>query len=278
MMNEETKVLNPENDMKQVNKQEESAEKKKGTGMGARFAATAAGAAIGTGAVLAAGKIYEASAEDVEELEEAEVNAEEGQDEASEEVAQVEEVKASVDPEPQHTVVEHVVTVKVETAAPQQEEIPAAPEDANVVAATPEPAAQDDEVHVVGVAVDDNGMGGVATFVGVQLGDDAAMLVDVETDGTVDYVVYDDNHDGTIQNNEWHGVSHEGISTVQAVKAYVEEAHEHGEMAVATNIQTGEQCEIVETEGGYGMASLDEPASCECDDNMPDYVNDANIV
>ena len=142
-------------------------------------------------------------------------------------------------------------------------------------------AADDSEVHVIGVAVQENGEGGMATIAGLQSGDDMAMLIDVDTDGTVDYVVNDDNGDGQISQDEWHDVSSDGMNTAQVVGSYVDAAHQNGEDAIVTDLDTGEHYQITESEDGYGMASMDDSsadmgAQMACNDDMPDYMNDAD--
>lgn len=99
-----------------------------------------------------------------------------------------------------------------------------------------ENAVDESEVHVVGVAVQNNGQGGMATIAHLQSDDDAALVVDVESDGKLDYVIHDDNRDGQIDSNEWHDISNENIATAQVVGAYVEEANNHGAEAVVANI------------------------------------------
>lgn len=140
---------------------------------------------------------------------------------------------------------------------------------------------QDSEVHVIGMAVQDNGQGGLATIAGLQADDDMALVVDVDSDGTVDYVVHDDNANGQYETDEWHDVSADGMPTAQVVSAYIDEAQENGTDAMVTNIDTGEQYHITETEDGYGLASSadctsDANAQMACDDDMPDYMNDAD--
>ena len=154
----------------------------------------------------------------------------------------------------------------------QQQSIPATPE---------EP--EDNEVHVVGVAVQNNGHGGLATFAGIQSGEEMAVVVDVDSDGTIDIIGTDENGNEHLEQNEWHDVHDEGFSTVDVVSAYVDEAHEHGEQPVVTDLDSGQQLEIVETEDGFNLAGTDalpmepEPDYTDASDDMPDYVNDALI-
>ena len=184
---------------------------------------------------------------------------------------------------PHHAIEAHVEEApQVEVAHAEGQEVP---EDASYIdEATPEvtaSAADDSEVHVIGVAVQDNGQGGMATIAGLQSGDDMAMLIDVDTDGTVDYVVHDDNGDGQISQDEWHDVSSDGMNTAQVVGSYVDAAHQNGEDAIVTDLDTGEHYQITESEDGFGMASMDDSsadmgAQMACNDDMPDYMNDAD--
>lgn len=285
MTNEETKVMNPEMDeTTQANTQTDAADKKKGSSFASRAAATAAGAAVGTGAAVAAGKIYDASVEEPEENQE-----------PQEEEVVVEEPVAQEEHHTSHHTSHHttheepVAATPVETEAKTEDAIPSNGQYIDQPQTQEQPTSpEDDEVHVVGVAVSDNGDGGMATLVGVQVGEDAAMVVDIESDGTVDYIVHDDNENGSIEDNEWHDVSADNLSTANYVEAYVEEAHEQGSMAVVTDLDNGQDYQIVQTEEGYVMTSLEEPAGMPqyeandddlytaSNDDMPDYMNDAD--
>lgn len=150
--------------------------------------------------------------------------------------------------------------------------------------AEPQVAAQvvdDNEVHVVGVAVQDNGQGGVATLAGLQSGDEMAILVDVDTDGTIDLFVSDANDDGQLGADEVYDISDKEIATGDVVGAYVEEAHMHGATAVVTDVDSGSQYQITETSNGYGLAPMDDAGVDDnmymaSNDDMPDYMNDAD--
>ncbi len=141
--------------------------------------------------------------------------------------------------------------------------------------------ADDNEVHVVGVAIQDNGQGGVATLAGLQSGDEMAILVDVDTDGTIDLLLSDANDDGQLGADEVHDISEHEISTGDVVGAYIEEAHMHGATAVVTDIDSGNQYQITETSNGYGLAPMDDAGVDDSmymasNDDMPDYMNDAD--
>lgn len=278
MDNEATKILNvpQNNETKKETVAEPKVEKK--DSFGARMAATAAGAALGTGAAMAADHIFTATAV---EAEEESVESEVVEAVVEEAPQEVETVTATVQPEPQHTVVEHVVTVKVEQA-PSVEPQPMAQQTA-YEPETEQPSVSDDEVHVVGVVVQDNGQGGMATLAGLQQGNETAVVVDVDSDGTIDVIAVDENHDGQYTANEIHDVSGEGLATANVIEAYVEEAHAHDAVAVVVNAETGEQYGITENEGGYGLTALEEMTPdmnselyTASNDDMPDYMNDAD--
>lgn len=180
-----------------------------------------------------------------------------------------------------HTVVEHVVTVQVQT--PQESLVAAVPEDGTYIdeGTTETVADEDNEVHVVGVAVHDNGHGGMATIAGLQTGDDMAVVIDVDSDGSIDIVGFDENQNGQFEADELHAVSDAPFSTGDVVGAYVAEAHAQGEAAVVTDLDDGSRYLISEDEAGFELSPLDETVPEDdmymaSDDGMPDYMNDAD--
>ena len=162
-----------------------------------------------------------------------------------------EEQQESVDSEPQVTTVHHVVTVKVEAPQAEQTEvvaenvIPADAElvDDNVIVAVDTP--EDNEVHVIGAAVAETEDGGQAILMGLEAADgDRAMIVDIDSDGTIDYLLHDDNTNGQIEDGEIHDIHDEGWQT----ETYLSELDEQqAQQEMAMN-----------------------------DDDMPDYMNDAD--
>lgn len=274
MDNEATKVLNEQQNQNEVNETttQQTAEKK-GDGKGARVAGVAAGAAMGAGVAMGAERAYEAFTND--EADEPEVKPE------------------AVAPAPKAAPAEAEVEQKPEEAPKSEEEVKpeeSAPEvtqdshhdetaggDANAQK-TATSVDADDEVHVVGVGVQDNGNGGVATVVAVQKGDDHALLVDVESDGRLDYAIHDDNGNGEIEDHEVHDVGNENISTVNVVGAYVAEAHEQGVTPVVTDMETGQNHEIDTTpDGGLQITGADEVVPednyVDASDDMGDYMD-----
>lgn len=241
MDNDATKVLNE----KQNEPTTKVKDEKKGTNLFGQGMATAAGAAFGTGAAMAADRIYEhATAEAVPE----EATNEES---VAEEEVVAEEAQADQE-QPQHTVVEHVVTVKVETVQPEpitaSVDTPIAADaelvdDSNVVAAVD--TSEDNEVHVIGAMAVEKEEGGQAILIGLEASDgDRAMVVDIDSDGTIDYLVHDDNENGQIEEEEAHDIHEEGWQT----EAYLSELDEQqAQQEMAMN-----------------------------DDEMPDYMNDVD--
>lgn len=274
MDNEATKVLNEQQNQNEVNETttQQTAEKK-GDGKGARVAGVAAGAAMGAGVAMGAERAYEAFTND--EADEPEVKPE------------------AVAPAPKAAPAEAEVEQKPEEAPKSEEEVKpeeSAPEvtqdshhdetaggDGNAQK-TATSVDADDEVHVVGVGVQDNGNGGVATVVAVQKGDDHALLVDVESDGRLDYAIHDDNGNGEIEDHEVHDVGNENISTVNVVGAYVEEARAQGVTPVVTDMETGQSHEIDTTpDGGLQITGADEVVPednyVDASDDMGDYTD-----
>ncbi len=288
MDNEATKVLNEQQNQNEVNETTtQQATEKKGDGKGARVAGVAAGAVMGAGAAMGAERAYEAFTT--------------GEEAAPEETSQKETASAKeAEPAPKTAPAEAEVEQKPEVAPKSEEEVKpeeSAPEetqdshhdetaggDGNAQK-TATSVDADDEVHVVGVGVQDNGNGGVATVVAVQKGDDHALLVDVESDGRLDYAIHDDNGNGEIEDHEVHDVGNENISTVNVVGAYVAEAHEQGVTPVVTDMETGQTHEIDTTpDGGLQITSADEVVPednyVDTSDDMGDYMDttDAGLI
>lgn len=269
MDNEATKVLNEQQNQNEVNETTtQQATEKKGNGKGARIAGVAAGAVMGAGAAMGAERAYEAFTS--------------GEEAAPEETRQKETAPAKeAEPAPKPAPAEAEVEQKPEEAKPEETQDSHHGETASGDGNAHKTAASvdaDDEVHVVGVAVQDNGNGGVATVVAVQKGDDHALLVDVESDGRLDYAIHDDNGNGEIEDHEVHDVGNENISTVNVVGAYVAEAHEQGVTPVVTDMETGETHEIDTTpDGGLQITGADEVVPednyVDASDDMGDYMD-----
>lgn len=281
MDNETTKILNaPQNSENEYTAYEEIVEKeKKESAMGTRVAVSAVGGALGTAAVSAAEHIYSAATEEPEEEPKMEDDSTENVEVSSARTSS-QEAKPEAQPQPEKVVEEPEIRVEEST-----EEVEPMATDAQYVDNTTQPQSvdADNEVHVVGVALQDNGQGGTATLAALQQGNDAAIVVDVDSDGSIDLIAVDANHDGQYTYNEIHDVSSQNVSTADVVGAYVNEAHAHHEMATVTNLDTNEQYQITEVDGGYGLASIDQTASepnpdlyTAYSEDMPDYMNDAD--
>ena len=274
MDNEATKVLNEQQNQIEVNEAttQQTAEKK-GDGKGARVAGVAAGAAMGAGVAMGAERAYEAFTND--EADEPEVKLE-----AAAPAPKAAPAEAEVEQKPEEAP-KSEEKVKPEESAPEvtqdshHDETAGGDGNAQKTATSVD---ADDEVHVVGVGVQDNGNGGVATVVAVQKGDDHALLVDVESDGRLDYAIHDDNGNGEIEDHEVHDVGNENISTVNVVGAYVAEARAQGVTPVVTDMETGQSHEIDTTpDGGLQITGADEVVPednyVDASDDMGDYTD-----
>lgn len=269
MDNEVTKVLNEQQNQNEVNETTtQQAAEKKGNGKGARVAGVAAGAVMGAGVAMGAERAYEAFTT--------------GEEAAPEETPQKETAPAKeAEPAPKPAPAEAEVEQKPEEAKPEETQDSHHGETASGVGNAHKTATSvdaDDEVHVVGVGVQDNGNGGVATVVAVQKGDDHALLVDVESDGRLDYAIHDDNGNGEIEDHEVHDVGNENISTVNVVGAYVAEARAQGVTPVVTDMETGQSHEIDTTpDGGLQITGADEVVPednyVDASDDMGDYMD-----
>lgn len=285
MNNEETRILNPQGSQNPQNNVTPQASEKAGSGnMSKLVAASVLGGALGAGSAIAAEHIVESLVED-----EVPVDEVEPVDQAQEEQPAADEVNAvQAEPEPtsEHVVVEHHVYEHHDV--PQQPNTPPVDE---VIGEPEEPIDDPDEVKVVGVGVQENGQGGISTIVGLQSGDEMAIVVDVDSDGTIDIGAVDENGNGQIDDVEWHDISGENFSTGAMVQEYVHEAHALGEEAVATNIDTGETFVISEDDGSFVLEPVDTPevevpvydepvyddGLYATNDDMPDYMSDADV-
>lgn len=281
MDNEATKVLNEQQNQKEVNEATtQQAAEKKGDGKGARVAGVAAGAAMGAGVAMGAERAYEAFTND--EADEPEVKPE-----AAAPAPKPAPAEAEVEQKPE-VASKSEEEVKPEESAPEETQDSHHDETAGGDGNAQKTATSvdaDDEVHVVGVGVQDNGNGGVATVVAVQKGDDHALLVDVESDGRLDYAIHDDNGNGEIEDHEVHDVGNENISTVNVVGAYVEEARAQGVTPVVTDMETGQNHEIDTTpDGGLQITGAHEVVPednyVDASDDMGDYTDttDAGLM
>lgn len=284
MDNEATKVLNEQQNQNEVNETTtQQAAEKKGNGKGARVAGVAAGAAMGAGVAMGAERAYEAFTNDEEATPEETPQKETAPAKEAEPAPKAAPAEAKVEQKPEEAPKsEEEVKAEVETQDSHHDETAGGDGNAQKTATSVD---ADDEVHVVGVGVQDNGNGGVATVVAVQKGDDHALLVDVESDGRLDYAIHDDNGNGEIEDHEVHDVGNENISTVNVVGAYVEEARAQGITPVVTDMETGQNHEIDTTpDGGLQITGADEVVPednyVDASDDMGDYTDttDAGLM
>ena len=284
MDNEATKVLNEQQNQNEVNETTtQQAAEKKGNGKGARVAGVAAGAAMGAGVAMGAERAYEAFTNDEEATPEETPQKETAPAKEAEPAPKAAPAEAKVEQKPEEAPKsEEEVKAEVETQDSHHDETAGGDGNAQKTATSVD---ADDEVHVVGVGVQDNGNGGVATVVAVQKGDDHALLVDVESDGRLDYAIHDDNGNGEIEDHEVHDVGNENISTVNVVGAYVEEARAQGVTPAVTDMETGQNHEIDTTpDGGLQITGADEVVPednyVDASDDMGDYTDttDAGLM
>lgn len=133
-------------------------------------------------------------------------------------------------------------TATIADATEHQETTPdvvAVPTDAEMVSAEP----VDNEIRVLGVETVQDGDGQVMNVALVECEGDQALLVDVDNNGAIDVLVHDDNGDGQIQETEIHDISEAGLDVADLMQT---QAAQEGDVFYTSN------------------------------DDMPDYVNDAD--
>ena len=149
----------------------------------------------------------------------------------------------------------HTPKTEVQTEEVQSQEVQPVVEDANdmptnaTLVSYEEPIADptdtnDSEVRVVGVQAFQNEDGSQAIVAGLELDGDRALVVDVNSDGTMDLFIHDDNRDGQISDEEIHDITADNISTQAVIDDYAVQAG-HNDLYMANN-------------------------------DMPDYMNDAD--
>ena len=237
--NEETRVLNQvENNPtaeSRVNENEVKNESKNELG---KRAATVGSAFVG-GAVGAAGAEY------------VQTILNQGAEQILEEDKPDEQ---TVEPSSQ-TSTSHTPKTEVQSEEVQSEEVQAVVEDASdmptnaTLVSYEEPIADttdtnDSEVRVVGVQAFQNEDGSQAIVAGLELDGDRALVVDVNSDGTMDLFIHDDNRDGQISDEEIHDITADNVSTQAVIDDYAVQAGQN-DLYMANN-------------------------------DMPDYMNDAD--
>ncbi len=324
MDNDATRVFTPENESGERAANRKQADSKAKSEVAKKAAAAGAGIVAGTGAAFAGERIYDHfSRNDAEVKEEAEEKEEEMQEEEIQEEVKEEagseshESHAShhaAQPTVEHVVVEHHVYTEQPAPAQQpttggqpaqQHAVPAEDHTGHAPASHPTatPAVHDipdgdgDGIEVLDVVVEDNGMGGTTMTAAMEVDGMDALVVDVDTDGYVDILAVDVNGNGHFEEEEISILEDGELETADVLVEYVEDSQARGEMAVITDIDTGEQAQIVETGEGYQLTSLEAPADVNglpdysypadddvmpdnsylADNDMPDYMNDADM-
>ncbi len=150
----------------------------------------------------------------------------------------------TVEPSSQ-TSTSHTPKTEVQSEEVPSEEVQAVVEDANdmptdaTLVSYEEPIADttdtnDSEVRVVGVQAFQNEDGSQAIVAGLELDGDRALVVDVNSDGTMDLFIHDDNRDGQISDEEIHDITAENVPTQAVIDEYAVQAG-HDELYMANN-------------------------------------------
>ncbi len=242
MNNEETRILNPQQNEEPKQNEVKAPESTSKGGFGKK-AAAATGLAAGAAATATAEHAYaHLNGEYVSP------EAEEAQDEAQPEV----EATAQQEPAPE----------PVPEPSPEEPGTDEIPQDASLVddkqdnePQEPEPTPNDEgEVHVVSVGTIEDGDGNemVAAVLENEAGD-PALIVDVDVDGTMDLLVWDENQNGYIEEAEVHNLHEDGV-----------------DIQTADVIAACESPSVMPDDTDQYVAGMDDPA------DSPDYMNDAD--
>lgn len=79
---------------------------------------------------------------------------------------------------------------------------------------------EDMSIQVLGVEAVDNGMGGMAIVAALESEGETALMVDIDSDGIMDALVYDINGDGVITENEIEDISGAQVYTEDVIDVY----------------------------------------------------------
>ena len=211
MDNEDTLYLNNEENPVQDEITNPIPPKAKKSGMSSQAKVAVAGAAgVAAGTVVGAGAVGVAVAanqnheEPVAEVNETETNSE------TADAIMAEAEPSTPTEEPQHVthVTNNYYTTEVhnhpEPIAEAPTEVPQAKPVQQKLPVEPVP---DDEVRILGVETVHTPEGYSMDVVGVAIGDDPALLVDINQDGYLDVLIHDDNQNGVIEEDEIHDIS-----------------------------------------------------------------------
>lgn len=211
MNNEDTLYLNNEENPVQDEITNPIPPKDKKSGMSSKAkVAVAGGAGVVAGTVVGAGAVGVAVAanqnheEPIIEATETETNSE-----ASDAiVADAEPSNPSEEPQQVTHVTNNYYTTEVHNhPEPIAEAVAEEPKATPVQQELPVEPVPDDEVRILGVETVHTPEGYSMDVVGVAIGDDPALLVDVNQDGYLDVLIHDDNQNGQIEENEIHDIS-----------------------------------------------------------------------
>ncbi len=138
----------------------------------------------------------------------------------------------------------HSHSQATETVTAHNEVIPEShtetePNNEEMIAAEP----ADNEIRVLGVEAVQNEYGQIMNVALVENNGDQALLIDVDNNGTIDVLLQDDSGDGEIQESEVYDISGSGLEVADLLQA---QAAGQGDVYYASN------------------------------DDMPDYINDAD--
>lgn len=211
MNNEDTLYLNNEEDTLIQNETSNPVASEKKNKMSSKAKVAVAGAASAVaGAALGAGSVGVAVAANQSNEDQISDTIEPETESDASETILAEEAPAAPSEEPRHVT---YVTNNYYTSEPQAQPEPineTLPEDQTVYPVQQqelvvEPV--DDEVRILGVETVQTPDGHNMDVVGVAMGDDVALFVDLEQDGTLDLFIHDDNGNNQIEENEIHDIS-----------------------------------------------------------------------
>lgn len=122
----------------------------------------------------------------------------------------------------------------------------------------------DSEVEVLGYETITDGEGNHVDVAAVTVDGAAGLVIDVDQDGIADVLAYDENRNGFFEDDEFHDVENENISMRPLYVA-------------AQNSETVEPAPVYT----HADPILDDPCTqdiaYEDSDDMPDYINDADV-
>ena len=211
MNNEDTLYLNNDENPVQDDTTNPISPKAKKSGMSSKAKVAVAGAAgVAAGTVVGAGAVGVAVAANQNHEDSISHEAEIESNSEVSDVIVAEDEPVTPTEEPQHVthVTNNYYTTEVhnhpEPIAEAPTEVPQAKPVQQELPVEPVP---DDEVRILGVETVHTPEGYSMDVVGIAVGDDPALLVDINQDGYLDVLIHDDNQNGQIEENEIHDIS-----------------------------------------------------------------------